>query len=1074
MQTQRSNGQWFSLLRASAALGVFGISAGQAVGEAAMGLAGPAVAITNVLQLREAARPESTVLVSLRLEATVWWSSRSRGQLILCDDSCAALVEADFPCPIPGQGNLIRLAGDCTVLKARDVIKVSSVPLVENDGFHMAETRSGQAMLRAGYHPIRVGWFNRSGEFDLEVAYEGPGVPRQKIPDSVLFHSSVDPTIGISNFVNGLEYRCFEGMWWTELPDFNHLPPLKNGTSPGFDIAVRTRDAHQGIQFTGYIYVPRDGQYTFLTCSDDGSRLFMDEPSIEFATIGHADLSPPAQLQADITATPTQEFQRAEIEGTVSFVNHQADPLQVDLAFGLGTVRMFVAEIVGSSLALAPQSQIRAVGVSRAASSPGDGKTTREFFVQNLQDIKQIGPIPPVVEFSGSNGALPLLTTAEQVDKLSPVELSRAYPVKLRGVVTSVLPWNGMIMQDSTRGENVFIGSPNPLRAGDYCEVEGVTAAGDFSPYIIASQVKGLGPGPLPSPARPGMDQLLNGSMHAQFVELEGVVTLIVSNTITLLTREGRIKVNLEPLAPKLPMDYVNALIRLRGCMLNDWDKENQRINVGQIFIDPQGVSVIQPAPADPFAIPSRHVRDLLHFDPQAGALQRVKVTGQVVHRSRDVCYLQDGINGLRFIPAVTTTLSPGDVIDVVGFPEFGGPSPEIREAVVRLRTTTSLPEPLRLEPEDLIEDDYDSRLVGIEGVLTGLGNSEGRVRLDLMCGSQPFTAFLEPTETLTRQFPIGSRLFLTGVYVGLGGNRVLGQRIDSFQLLVNSPSDIRLLVLPPWWNLKRLLAVTGFLAGVLIMALAWIKLLHSRVAERTVQLEAQIQERQHAEQQREVEQERSRVANDLHDDLGARLTEVNMLTTLVKSPATTAEEKSRYLEELDDLARHMVGSLDEIVWAVNPRNDTIGSLASYFGAYAQRFLELASVACALDVAADLPHGILDSKFRHEVFLAFKEALNNVVRHSDATRVLLSISVQDHELQISVTDNGRGFDPERTSGGADGLANMRQRLSALGGQCRIHSENARGTTIRFQTPLPHNSYDQSWNSRGQQDIAGGI
>jgi signal transduction histidine kinase len=229
---------------------------------------------------------------------------------------------------------------------------------------------------------------------------------------------------------------------------------------------------------------------------------------------------------------------------------------------------------------------------------------------------------------------------------------------------------------------------------------------------------------------------------------------------------------------------------------------------------------------------------------------------------------------------------------------------------------------------------------------------------------------------------------------------------------------------------------------------------LRRQVVERTRELEAQIQERQRAERRREIEQERARVAHDLHDDLGAGLTEVNMLTSLVKSRTTNAEEKNRYLDDLAETARRMVTSLDEIVWAVNPRNDTIASLASYFGAYAQRLLDLAGVACGLDVAEELPEHPLDPKFRQEIFLAFKEALTNVVRHAQATQVWLRISVRDDRLVVELTDNGRGFNPLDRQTGDDGLNNMKDRLKALGGDCEISSEIKKGTVVRFAAPLP--------------------
>jgi signal transduction histidine kinase len=178
------------------------------------------------------------------------------------------------------------------------------------------------------------------------------------------------------------------------------------------------------------------------------------------------------------------------------------------------------------------------------------------------------------------------------------------------------------------------------------------------------------------------------------------------------------------------------------------------------------------------------------------------------------------------------------------------------------------------------------------------------------------------------------------------------------------------------------------------------------------------------------------------------------MLTTLVKSPTTSAEEKERYLGDLSETARRMVTSLDEIVWAVNPRNDTTASLASYFGSYAQRLLDLASVTCGLDIAEDLPERPLDPKFRQELFFAFKEALTNVVRHAGATQVWLRISVQENQLIVEVADNGHGFDSQARQAGSDGISNMNERLRSLGGECKITSVTQQGTTVRFSAPLP--------------------
>ncbi|MEO5917892.1 MAG: two-component regulator propeller domain-containing protein [Luteolibacter sp.] len=201
-------------------------------------------------------------------------------------------------------------------------------------------------------------------------------------------------------------------------------------------------------------------------------------------------------------------------------------------------------------------------------------------------------------------------------------------------------------------------------------------------------------------------------------------------------------------------------------------------------------------------------------------------------------------------------------------------------------------------------------------------------------------------------------------------------------------------------------------------------------------------------------EGERSRIARDLHDDLGASLTEISILAALAAEDAeTTALRPS--LDQLSVKAKHVVGSLDEIVWAVNPREDNLRSLVDYVAAFAREFLDIARIPLRTDVARDIPEHPLPTPQRHGVFLAVREALNNIVKHSQATEVNLRISVSDDSLEIHIEDNGCGFEPEYSSAsGGNGLGNLKQRMQDAGGDCRIETFRMQGTTIFLTLPLP--------------------
>jgi signal transduction histidine kinase len=396
--------------------------------------------------------------------------------------------------------------------------------------------------------------------------------------------------------------------------------------------------------------------------------------------------------------------------------------------------------------------------------------------------------------------------------------------------------------------------------------------------------------------------------------------------------------------------------------------------------------------------------------------------------------------------------LAAGDLVEVVGFPELSAVSPVLREAVVRKTGHAPLPPVNVLPNDDLIDAKYDASWVRVRGTLVNVHAMPTEQLLEIQNGLRTFVARLVNAPNLPETPPVGSLLELDGVYSGQGGNVAVGQGITSFELLLNHPSDIKVLARPPWWTLERMLVIVGALACVLAVTVLWITQLHRKVEARTVELEIQIKERQRVEQQRVMEQERARVAQDLHDELGSSLTEISMLGARAGSANATDEKRKLYLEQMSGKSREMVMALDEIVWAMNPRHDSLSSLVSYFCLYADRFLGLAGIAWRLEDPSVPDDFAVDSRHRHQLFLAFKEGLTNVVRHAGATEVRLGIRLEAGEVRMSITDNGRGLSSDLHTEEMDGVANMRTRLERLGGRFEIASEPGSGTVLRFFVP----------------------
>jgi ligand-binding sensor domain-containing protein/signal transduction histidine kinase len=241
------------------------------------------------------------------------------------------------------------------------------------------------------------------------------------------------------------------------------------------------------------------------------------------------------------------------------------------------------------------------------------------------------------------------------------------------------------------------------------------------------------------------------------------------------------------------------------------------------------------------------------------------------------------------------------------------------------------------------------------------------------------------------------------------------------------------------WFRVSGALGAAGLLGGAVLLAV------RQRYRFKLERLE----------QQQALERERTRIAQDLHDDLGAGLVEINFGSELAQDPTLRAEEVREHTREIGTRAREMVTALDEIVWAVNPKHDSVSSLATYFCQFAQHFLKATPVRCHLEVAKDLPAAPLNAEQRHSLFLAFKEALSNVVQHAGATDLRLAIAAEAQTLTVAVTDNGHGLalDAPRERSGADGMGNMQRRLQQLGGRCELTSHPGAGTTVTFKVPL---------------------
>ena len=243
------------------------------------------------------------------------------------------------------------------------------------------------------------------------------------------------------------------------------------------------------------------------------------------------------------------------------------------------------------------------------------------------------------------------------------------------------------------------------------------------------------------------------------------------------------------------------------------------------------------------------------------------------------------------------------------------------------------------------------------------------------------------------------------------------------------------------WWFKVGIGGLTALLAGGLVFAGLRRKHHH------------QLRE---VEATRALEQERSRIARDIHDDLGASLTRISLLSQA--SPGLHDEATNKTFDQIQTTTRHLMRSMDGVVWAINPEHDSFDELANYLSSYAQEFLSVANISCRLEMPMILPDLRLSAQLRHSLLLALKEALNNVVKYAGATEVRISLKPGKGFFSLKVQDNGSGIDPNspadprRTHAGS-GLANMENRMEQIGGACLLTSIPGEGTSVEFKIPF---------------------
>ncbi len=191
-------------------------------------------------------------------------------------------------------------------------------------------------------------------------------------------------------------------------------------------------------------------------------------------------------------------------------------------------------------------------------------------------------------------------------------------------------------------------------------------------------------------------------------------------------------------------------------------------------------------------------------------------------------------------------------------------------------------------------------------------------------------------------------------------------------------------------------------------------------------------------------QEERNRISADMHDELGGGMTAIRLMSELAKQRLKQLNIPE--IEKISASANDLLGKMNAIIWSMSPSNDTMANLVAYIRSYALEFFENTSIICHVQLPEEIPQMEINGVKRRSIFLVVKETLNNVVKHSKATQVLIVITL-DNGLLIRIHDNGIGFDLEKVSQFGNGLRNMRKRMNSIDGRFYIEKNNGTLTTM---------------------------
>lgn len=641
------------------------------------------------------------------------------------------------------------------------------------------------------------------------------------------------------------------------------------------------------------------------------------------------------------------------------------------------------------------------------------------------------------------------MTRATEIAHYPSLDPKEQPAVRFEGVVTFVDPTGTVFLQDDS-GATFIKGAERwkTMQPGQRLAVRGQRYPGLFIGGIVPETVTDEGTAPLPEPRLVTPEDLASARFHYQLVEIEGVgraYEVTGENTATLeLNAQGQIVEVRFDQAPDDPTALIDAEVRVRGLAAGAINDRRQLVAPYIRLADGRALSILKPAPADPFAAAALPLSALLDAAATRPPPHRVKVRGTAISSviGGGVFLREDGRS--TFVQTDTAVpITPGDEVEALGFANMGVFSAMLAHGELHVLDHGEAPAPLLADARMLKSGTCDAELVELDARLVQSLPSEGA--LLVQSGGQNIRVFA-PRDA-PRDIEPGSALRLTGLC------RVTAIRRDgyraaptSYDLWLRSPQDISILSAPPWWTARRLSLGLASAAAVAVLALGWIALLRRQVAKQLALLQTKAQVEA-------VQEERQRIAREFHDTLEQELAGLSLRLDAAATRVSDGkargllEQQRKLLSRLQTETRDFVWDLRDPSRVDSPLPEALRSLLHHLQASTATPLRLTCTGSA----EPLPPLV-----QHHLLRITREAVHNAIKYARASMIQVALDHDANHLRLTVTDDGNGFDVDAANAldGHFGIRGIKERVRKIGAELQIKSAPGSGTSVGLTLPAP--------------------